>query len=417
MKRKAFIFFVLFLIILLAIRFATEIYFHVPVHTNERFQYDSLAVELGIFKEYGINTGNYNVYHDEVKRNENLSTIFTAYHITAKQIEELSQLKSEVFDVRKIRQGNKYTVFCSKDSVRLPEYFVYESSPVEYYVFDLRDSIRVMKSEKQIKMIRKTMYGRIKSSLWNSMTDNGIDPSLAIKLSEIYAWSIDFFDIQKGDYFKVIYDEQYVDTTYTGLGKIYCAVFNHMDKDYYAVPFAEEGVENWFDEWGNSLRKAFLKAPLKFTRISSRFSFSRLHPILKIRRPHFGVDYAAPTGTPVHAIGDGRVVKAERSGGAGNLIMIRHNSIYSTSYMHLSGFAKGVRVGASVAQGQVIGYVGSTGLATGPHLDFRFYKNGTPVDPLKVEAPSVEPVKKGNMSKFNELKENLIEQLKAIPEK
>jgi murein DD-endopeptidase MepM/ murein hydrolase activator NlpD len=294
------------------------------------------------------------------------------------------------------------------------EYFVYESSLVEFYVIDLHDSIRIFRSEKQITSLKKIASGKIRSSLWNAMTDNSVDPILAVDLSEIYAWSIDFFGIQKGDYFKVIYDEQYVDTNYTGIGKIYCAVFNHMGKDYYAVPFTEDGKESWFDEWGNSLRKAFLKSPLKFSRISSRFSSSRLHPIFKIRRPHFGIDYAAPAGTPVHSIGDGKVVKAERSGGAGKMIRIRHNSIYSTAYLHLSGYAKGIILGRHVNQGDIIGYVGSTGLSTGPHLDFRFYKFDSPVDPLKVEAPSVEPVRKDNMDTFNLVKDDLIEQLNKI---
>ena len=414
MKRKILIFFVFILIVLFAIHFITGLYFHVPVRTNENYQYDSMAVELGIIQEYGIIANNYQVSYNVVKRNQSLSEILTAYNVSNRKIDEIARKSEGVFDLRKINQGNKYTVFCSDDSARNAEYFVYESSLVEYIVFDLHDSVKIFKAEKQIRTVKKIASGKIKSSLWNAMTDNNIDPLLAINLSEIYAWSIDFFGIQKGDYFKVIYDEQYVDTNYTGMGKIYCAVFNHLGKDYYALPFTEDGKENWFDEWGNSLRKAFLKSPLKFSRISSRFSSSRLHPVLKIRRPHFGVDYAAPAGTPVHSIGDGKVVKAERSGGAGKMIKIKHNSIYSTAYLHLSNFARGVSMGARVYQGDVIGYVGSTGLSTGPHLDFRFYKYDSPVDPLKVEAPSVEPVKKENMKQFDDYKNELIEQLQKI---
>jgi murein DD-endopeptidase MepM/ murein hydrolase activator NlpD len=349
-----------------------------------------------------------------VKKNQSLSEILSGYNVSNRKIDDIAHRSVGVLDPRKIRYGNKYSVFISKDSLKKMEYFVYESSLVEFYVIDLHDSIRIFRSEKQITSLKKIASGKIRSSLWNAMTDNSVDPILAVDLSEIYAWSIDFFGIQKGDYFKVIYDEQYVDTNYTGIGKIYCAVFNHMGKDYYAVPFTEDGKESWFDEWGNSLRKAFLKSPLKFSRISSRFSSSRLHPIFKIRRPHFGIDYAAPAGTPVHSIGDGKVVKAERSGGAGKMIRIRHNSIYSTAYLHLSGYAKGIILGRHVNQGDIIGYVGSTGLSTGPHLDFRFYKFDSPVDPLKVEAPSVEPVRKDNMDTFNLVKDDLIEQLNKI---
>jgi murein DD-endopeptidase MepM/ murein hydrolase activator NlpD len=221
------------------------------------------------------------------------------------------------------------------------------------------------------------------------MMSKKYNPVLANELSEIYAWSIDFFGLQPADSFSVIYDELYVDSVSIGLGRIHAAYFRSSGTDFYAIPFVQDSVESYYDLEGNSLRKAFLKAPLRFSRISSRYSHSRVHPVLKIRRPHHGVDYAAPTGTPVQAIGDGKIIEAKRgyNNGGGNYIKIRHNSIYTTAYLHLSGFAPGIATGTYVRQGDVIGYVGSTGLATGPHLDFRFYKNGSPVDPLKVEAP------------------------------
>lgn len=234
--------------------------------------------------------------------------------------------------------------------------------------------------------------------------DGGLHPSLAIKLSDIFAWTVDFFGLQKGDNFKVIYEELYIDSKLLGTGKIYGAQFNRSGSSVTAIPFIQDGKETYFDIDGNSLRKAFLKAPLQFSRISSRYSSSRLHPILRIRRPHFGVDYAAPVGTPVHAIGDGKIISAKTENGAGKMVKIQHNSVYATAYLHLSRFGPGISPGVYVKQGDIIGYVGSSGLSTGPHLDFRFYRNGSPVDPLKVEAPPVEPVSDINRDKFEMIK-------------
>jgi murein DD-endopeptidase MepM/ murein hydrolase activator NlpD len=211
---------------------------------------------------------------------------------------------------------------------------------------------------------------------------------------------VDFFGLQKGDSFKVIYEESFIDDKSLGAGRIFGAQFTWSGKTITAVPFIQDGKESFFEDDGNSLRKAFLKAPLSFSRITSRFSSSRMHPILRIRRPHYGVDYAAPIGTPVHAVGDGRVISATIENGSGRMVKISHNSVYSTAYLHLSRFGDGIQAGAFVKQGDIIGYVGSSGLSTGPHLDFRFYQNGYPVDPLKVVAPPVEPVSEANKGRF-----------------
>jgi murein DD-endopeptidase MepM/ murein hydrolase activator NlpD len=238
---------------------------------------------------------------------------------------------------------------------------------------------------------------------------------LAIELSEIFAWSIDFFGIQRGDQYKVIYQESFVDSQSIGITKVMGAWFYHNDTDFWAIPFTQGGERSFFDEKGNSLRKAFLKAPLRYSRISSGFSHSRMHPILKIRRPHHGVDYAAPAGTPVQTVGDGVItaVGYQRNGG-GNYVKIKHNSVYSTTYMHLSRFGKGIRQGVYVKQGDVIGYVGSTGLASGPHLDFRFYRNGSAVNPLRVEAPPVEPVEEENLAAYQVVSSFTIQALKLL---
>jgi len=259
--------------------------------------------------------------------------------------------------------------------------------------------------EKPTTVEKKLAHGTIASNLWDAMLENNINPMMSIELSEIYAWSIDFFGLKKGDQFFVIYEERFLDSTSVGIEKIQAALFNHQNKDFYAIYFVQDDNGTYFDEDGGSLRREFLKAPLKYNRISSRFSKNRFHPVLKIYRPHSGIDYAAPEGTPVYSVGDGVVIKkGYQKNGAGNYVKIKHNSVYTTQYAHLKAFSKGLKNGDHIVQGQLIGYVGRTGYATGPHLDFRFFKNGEAVDPLKVDAPPVEPIKKINREEFEKLK-------------
>lgn len=349
---------------------------------------------------FGIPADSFNVITGKIRRNGFLSQILPEYGIAVREIEELVRNSSDVFDVRKIRAGNNYFILCDNDSAGRAKYLIYEHDPALSYIFSFNDSLNITPFRKEITKKIKYSSGTVETSLWEAMVSKDLNPLLAISLSEIFAWTVDFFGLQKGDHFKVIYEELYIDDDSQGIGRIYGAQFTWAGKTTNAIPFVQNGIESYYDSEGNSLRKAFLKAPLRFTRISSRFSPSRLHPILRIRRPHYGVDYAAPAGTPVHAVGDGRVVSATTEGASGKMVRIVHNSVYSTAYLHLSRFGPGIASGVSVRQGDVIGYVGSTGLSTGPHLDFRFYKNGSPVDPLKVEAPPTEPVLSENMERF-----------------
>ncbi|MGQ1784923.1 peptidoglycan DD-metalloendopeptidase family protein [Saccharicrinis sp. GN24d3] len=353
---------------------------------------------------FGLPVDSFVIENNKVKRNEFLASILLRYDIPYKQIDLLAHKSKDTFDVRKIKVGNPYYVFLDHDTLHTARYFVYEIDKINYVVYNLNDSITITKGQKPVRKVQRTATGIITSSLWNAMTENNASPVLALELSDIYAWTVDFFGIEKGDYFKVMYTEDYVDSTSVGIRSIEAALFHHRGDDYYAFNFMEDSTTyNYFDEKGNSLRKAFLKAPLKFSRISSRFSHSRYHPVLKIRRPHHGIDYAAPKGTHVYSIGDGRVIaKGYQAKGGGNYLKIKHNSVYTTVYMHLNGFTKGISKGDKVKQGDLIGYVGSTGLSTGPHLDFRVFKNGKPIDPLKVKAPPVEPVKKEDMKRFKQ---------------
>jgi murein DD-endopeptidase MepM/ murein hydrolase activator NlpD len=341
---------------------------------------------------FGIRVDTVMVVKNKVRPNESLSDILLRYNVDYPKIDLLARRSQYLFDLRKIRQGNDYTVILTDDKKKKLLYFIYEISPVDYVVYDLGDSIHAHRDKKEMTVKVDTVSGIITSSLWNAIVENGTDPNLANELSEIYAWTIDFFGIQKGDHYKVVYENLFVEGHAIGLGKVLAVNFNHYGENHYAFYYMQDDAGDYFDEQANSLRRAFLKAPLKFKRISSNFSHSRMHPILKIRRPHLGVDYAADRGTPVVSIGDGTVLYAKFSDGGGRAVKIRHNGTYSTAYLHLSKYGPGIKGGARVKQGQVIGYVGSSGLSTGPHLDFRFYRNDKPVDPLKVESPPAMPV-------------------------
>ncbi len=365
-----------------------------------------------IHLKYGFPIEEFNVETNRVKRNHSLSTILRQYDVSFGTIDKIARKAKKIFNVRRIKSGHEYSVLFTKDSIKTPEYFVYENTPVEYIVFDLRDTLNVFKGEKEIVKHRRQIKGSIESSLWNAMVVAEADPLLSVELSDIYAWTIDFFGIGKGDQFNIIYEESYVDDKPIHQLKVIAANFVHHKSNNYAFAFVEDEKDGFFDEAGTSLQKAFLKAPLRFSRISSKFSNRRYHPVLKRYRAHHGVDYAAPTGTPVHTIGDGVIIKrGYQKNGGGNYLKIKHNGVYTTTYMHLSRFAKGMKSGVRVKQGQTIAYVGSTGLSTGPHLDFRVYKNGSAINPLNVKSPPVSPVKKENEVRYQVEMKSLMKEL------
>jgi murein DD-endopeptidase MepM/ murein hydrolase activator NlpD len=354
--------------------------------------------------EYGIVVDSLKVIRDRVKKNEFLADILLRYDVDYVTIDYIARYTRDTFDVRKIRTGNNYTLICAADSAETALYFAYEITASSYVLYSLFDSVYAIRGEKQITTATDAVHGSIKSSLWNALVEQESDPNLANEMSEIYAWTIDFFGLQKKDEFTAIFETKHVENIYLGLGRVNAAKFLHKGKDFYAFYFEQNGKGDYFDEEGNSLQRTFLKAPLRYSRISSGFSNSRYHPVLKIRRPHHGVDYAAPKGTPVYTVGDGEVIgKGYQKRGGGNYVKIKHNGTYSTTYMHLSGFAKGLKVGQRVKQGDLIGYVGSTGLSTGPHLDFRFYRNGKAVNPLRVESPPSKPVDSVSYDDFLEI--------------
>lgn len=350
--------------------------------------------------EYGLPVDSFRIDTAVVKEGETLGGILNRLGATAQQVNKISIIPREQLDVRSLRAGKTYYALYQTDSTGIEtlRYWIYLPDRRHATIIHMTAEPHVEYAEKPLEIQEKCAQAVISSSLWNAMVSQGLPVSLALELSEIYAWTIDFFALQEGDSIRVCYDEQFVDSTSIGIGQIYAAHFYHGGKwqEAYWLDITDSVsgkvlCRGYFDEQGTSLRKAFLKAPLNYKRISSHFSHARKHPVFKIVRPHTGVDYAAPTGTPVVTIGDGTVIEKGYKGQAGNMVKIRHNSTYTTAYLHLSKYAD-IKVGQFVSQGQLIGYVGATGAATGPHLDFRVWKNGTPIDPLKMESPPVEPV-------------------------
>jgi len=352
------------------------------------------------FDEYGFVTDSFLLVKDKVKRNQNLSSILLTYGVPYSVIDELAKASKEVFDVRKLATGKPYTIYCTKDSAGLATCFVYEPNPVEYVVFNMQDSVHIFKGKRDIEKRTRFVQGVVNSSLYVDLKKAGADPMLAIELSEIYAWTIDFYRIQKGDAFEILYTENYVEDKSIGVDRILASTFTHFDRPIKAYYFESENEKGYFDDQGNNLKKAFLQAPVKFSRISSGYSMRRFHPVQKRYKAHLGTDYAAPTGTPIMAVGDGVITEAKYKRNNGNYVKMRHNSVYSTQYLHMSKIKSGIKPGVRVSQGDVIGYVGSTGLATGPHVCFRFWKNGKQVDHRREELPPSEPISESSRSAF-----------------
>ena len=341
-----------------------------------------------------------------VRDGEVFSLLFGRLGLESGRLQKLVSACDSVFDVSKLRAGNQVEAYYSGDSLNsVLEYVVYRRDRINSTVFHCNDSIALWNVSKQVDTLSRYADATIETSLWNDMIAAGASPLLIINLADIYAWTVDFFGLQKGDRFQAFYNERVCEGETIEVTGVDFARFVRGRDTLYAVRYDQGDNGNcYWNEKGESLRKAFLKAPLKFTRISSTFTYHRFHPVHHVVKPHTAVDYAAPSGTPVLALGDGVVLSAGwGSGGAGNMVKIRHNSVYTTGYLHLRGFASGIKAGTRVKQGQVIGYVGMTGTATGPHLDFRVWKNGTPVDPLKLESPSAEPINPANMGALDSL--------------
>ncbi len=365
--------------------------------------------------KYGLPIEDFIVVCDTLRQNETLTDMLMRLGFSVSDVYKLTQCPDSVFNARKLRPGEVCSLLCDRDSLVTPRYLVYEENIRDYVVFDLMNNFSATRKCNPSEWIEGEVAGVVNSSLWVSLEENGTSPLLAVEMSHIFGWSVDFFGIQNGDEYRLIYEGEFVGDAPMNNFRILAASFKTADTTIYAIPFVQDNEELFYNVDGNSLEGAFLKAPLDYYRISSRFTNRRFHPVLKRYRAHHGVDYAAPTGTPVYAIGSGKVIaKAYQKGGGGNYVKIRHNSVYVTTYMHLSRFAKGLKVGDYVKQKQVIGYVGSTGVSTGPHLDFRVHENGKPINPLTIKSQPKKPISKANKDAFNVVADSLVSRLKAI---
>lgn len=376
----------------------------------------AISVKEKIVERFGYTLNDFYVLKGTIKSGDSFGSILEKNNLFYPQIYNIVQKAKQVYDVRKINIGKPYTILFSKDSLRTPELFIYQPNLIDYVLVSLTDSLWAEKKSKAVKLLEFKAQGIITSSLSETMEEKKLSPLLSNELSEIYAWTIDFFRLENGDNFKIIYSGKYVeDSIYVGLNRIHSAYFEHRGKPFYAIEFetdSKRGIFEYFDENGKNLRRAFLRSPLQFSRISSRYNLKRKIAYYGRVRPHLGTDFAAPVGTSIRSTASGTVVKASYTRGNGRYVTVKHNATYSTQYLHMK--KRGVKVGQFVKQGDYIGSVGMTGNTSGPHVCYRFWKNGKQVDPLRQKLPEAKPISKVLKEKYLTYMEPIKKQLDSI---
>jgi len=366
--------------------------------------------------QFGFDFNDFNVLQDTIKRGDTFGSIIENQNLGDKQVYNIIEKIKDSFDVRNVRIGKPYTFLRSKDRYKKLQFAIYQPDRANYYIINFKDSVSVSKITRPIRIKKRTIAGELKGSFSEELQRQKVDPALANKLIKVYAWSIDFFKLKKGDQFGVIFTERYVDDTiYDGVDSLSAAFFEYKGKMVYAFPFAQNeasGKIDYYDENGKALKNFFLKSPLKYANITSRFSRSRFHPVQMMWKAHKGTDYAAPTGTPIMTTASGIVEQTGYTAGNGNFVKVKHDRTYSTQYLHMSRIL--VRRGQRVTQGSIIGRVGSTGLATGPHVCYRFWKNGVQVDALRLKLPNSQPMESKNLPRFKQQIEPLKWELDSV---
>ena len=351
-----------------------------------------------IIHEFGYTLNNYKVIKDTIKKGESFGIILDRHHVYYPKINAIAKKIKDTFDVRRIRAGIPYMILASKDTLEKAEVFIYKNSKSSATIVDFKDSTIIAYTyRKPIKIIEKEVAGKIYSTLSEAMDSLHLNPNLTYNVADIYAWTLDFGKLQRGDQFKLIYEEKFIDdSVFVGYGKVKAALFDHNNRDFYAYRFISDSIKKipeYYDDKGNMLRSQFLRSPIKFQyRVSSRYNLRRKIAYYGRVKPHKGTDFAAKVGTPIMATANGKVTESRRKGGNGNYVKIRHNNTYSTQYLHMS--RRKVKRGQYVKQGDIIGYVGMTGNTSGPHVCYRFWKNGRQVDPFKQKLPAAKPLKK-----------------------
>ena len=366
-----------------------------------------IIVHIPEFK-FGINLDSFRYETHKIKWGQNFSDILSRHGLSNKKIYDASLAIKPFFNLKKLKNGNFFTLFYKHNNSK-PSFFVYETSVYDYLVCSLDEIVEASIIKRKITYNEKKIEGKINSSLYLSFDDLNYPIELVNKMVDIFAWQIDFFRINPGDHYEILYTEEIIDSVVVGISNVKAARFTHNEKDFYAFSYNQGLGNDYFDENGKSLRKTFLRSPLNFYRISSRYRKKRFHPVLKRYRDHLGTDYAAPRGTPIMTVADGKIIEARYGRNNGYFVKVKHNNIYSTQYLHMSKFAKGIKPGKNVRQGDIIGYVGSTGLATGPHVCYRFWRNGKQVDPYKQnDLPDGEPILAQHLSAYNYVKEKYL---------
>lgn len=386
-----------------------------PVQKVEQASRSAVQAVSATYDAFGIDVSKFEVRDFRVKKNESLYLLLQNLELDQNQIYRAIQKAKKVIDVRSFRPKQTYRAYVSKKDRELKK-MVWEPNAVEFVTFDWQqDSLQIYRASRVVTKQTNTISGTITSSLYNAISDKKSRDELVYKLSDILAWQIDFFNLRKGDTFRILYENKYVEGKHFDVGDILAIELEHMGDTYYAYRFRQGEIDGYYDDEGNSVQKALLKAPFRYDqRISSGFNPNRFHPVLKRRRPHNGVDYAAPYGTPVLSVGNGTVSRAGYYGSAGRMVEVKYSNAYKAKYMHLSKFAKGVRSGTHVKQGEVIGYVGNTGRVTGTHLHYGLYRNNRPVNPLTIDLPSSEAIPERYRDAFAQVRDRLNQQLYGI---
>ena len=395
----------LFLLLLLAL-----------VSCNQSEKKVKVVKPIPIVVDFGFTLNNFDIINDTIVNGDTFGNIIQKQNLGDKQVHEIVAKIKDTFDVRILRKGKPYALLRSKDKSKKLQVFIYQPDRLTYYVVDFRDSTSVYRKTRPLTLKRRTIAGALNGSLSETLENQNVNGSLANKISTVYAWSIDFFKLQKGDKFAITFKERYInDTIYDGVEQLEAAFFEYKGKIIYAFPFAQNEHSrkiDYYDEEGKALKNFFLKAPLKFVNITSRYAKTRFHPVQRIWKAHKGTDYAAPKGVPIMTTASGVVEQTGFTAGNGNFVKVKHNETYSTQYLHMSKIL--VRRGQRVSQGDVIGKVGSTGLATGPHVCYRFWKNGVQVDALRLKLPNSEPMNKKNLPRFIAQTASLKKELDSI---
>lgn len=367
--------------------------------------------------EFGFNMHDFNLVNDTIKSGDTFGSLLEKQNLNGRQVYDIVAKVKDTFDVRSFRKGKPYTILRSKDKTNKIQLFIYQPDRLNYYIVDFRDSaVVVHKKTRPLTFKSRTIAGALNGSLSETLQNLKVDPALAPRIAKIYAWSIDFFKLKKGDKFALKFTERYInDSVYDGVDSLKASFFEYKGKKVYAFPFAPDEnakKQQYYDEEGKTLKNFFLKAPLKFVNITSHFTKNRFHPVQLIWKAHKGTDYAAPTGTPIMTTAAGVVEQAGFTTGNGNFVKVKHDKTYSTQYLHMSKIL--VKRGQRVTQGQIIGKVGSTGLATGPHVCYRFWMNGVQVDALKLKLPTSTPMDSRYRAKFMQYMNPLKRELDRI---